>query len=59
LGVCPFLTICKKQVNYAYYTEYCTNLKEDKCKQCDEYKKLAAQTQTPLEWSRAAAPPAT
>ena len=50
MAVCPLITICKEQVTYEHYSQYCVNITEDKYKECPKYQELSRVKKTPMEW---------
>jgi len=50
--ICPLLRTCTQKVSLEHYKEKCTNLTEDKFKECSTYQKLAGGEKTPLEWQK-------
>jgi len=50
--ICPLIGICKKKVDLDHYREVCSNVTEDKYKECPHYKELTATPKKPSEWSK-------
>jgi hypothetical protein len=52
MAVCPFIGKCKQKVTIDFYSNVCTNVTEDKYKECPFFKQLTAEPKTPEEWRR-------
>lgn len=49
--ICPIISTCKAKVNFDHYKEFCSNMREDKYKDCPHFKKQTEAERTPMEWS--------
>jgi hypothetical protein len=50
--ICPLLSVCKAKISLEHYSTICSNMTKDAYKDCPEYKKIATETKTPLDWSK-------
>jgi len=55
--ICPLLGICPVEVSFKHYQEVCSNVRVDKFKECEHFKKITKEAKTPSEWRKVLTPP--
>jgi len=48
--ICPLLGRCGEKVSFDHYRDVCSNIRVDKFKECEHFKKLTEEAKTPAEW---------